>query len=120
MTTPALPPPPNAVPPIPVVTAQSGSRLEQLAAEYERAHTAASSAKKILEDVVNAIKVELTNAQPGQPKVDFHSTALEKPLRMTAVTSWRVNTDKLKAEHPLVYVACARQGTTWKLGQVSG
>lgn len=117
MTAPELPPPPA---PVPVISPAAGSKLEQLAAEYAIAHPAAAAAKKRLDDIVTAIKVELTNAAPGQRTVDFTSDELPKPLRLNAVTSWQLDTKKLKADDPALYVRYARQSTKWELRQVSG
>lgn len=100
---------------IAVVQAEPESRLEALAAQYDEAKSAAEAAAARLKDITDAIKLELTNAAPGAPKVDLVSSALSAPLRLSAVTSWRLDTKRMKAEAPDTYVRFAVQSTSWRL-----
>lgn len=114
----------EAVPPPPfvmshrVVTAPAGSRLEQLAEEYAAAKPALDEAKARLELITDAIKIELITAAPGVNKVDFNAPALTAPLRLLAKTAWRLDSSRLKAENPEMYVRYAKQSAYWELRPV--
>lgn len=100
--------------PIPVVNYEPGSRLEQLHAEYWEAKAEKEGAEARLKGAVDALKVELTVAAPDQPKVELHGAA-GRPLALTYIESWRMDTKKLKAEQPLIYVTYASKSGSWKL-----
>lgn len=95
-----------------------GSRLDALAAAYAQAKPAADAAAARLKEITDAIKVELTTAAPGSTQVDLHSSELERPLRLSARTSWRLDTNRLKAEAPNLYVRFAERRTVWDLRAV--
>jgi hypothetical protein len=99
----------------PVVQAQPGTRLEQLAAQYDLAKAEADKAGETLKAVVDAIKLELTLAAPNETTVDLYSPDLARPLRLIAVDSWRVDAKKLKTEAPETYVRYAKRSTSWQL-----
>jgi hypothetical protein len=101
------------------VTPEPGSRLEQLAAQYDMAKAEAEKAATDLKAITDAIKLELVNAAPGETSIDLVSDDLVKPLRLVAVTSWRVDATKLKKEAPETYVRYAKQSTSWTLRAVS-
>jgi hypothetical protein len=103
----------------PVVAAEPGSRLEALLAEYERLKPLTDAAVAQLKTVTDGIKVEVTAAAPDAATVDITSPALGTPLRLQARTSWRLDTKRMKAENPLLYVAYAVQSTAWELRAVS-
>lgn len=105
--------------PTPTIQAAAGSRLEALAAAYAQAKPAADAAAARLDDIKNAIKVELTNAAPGETWVDLASAVLDKPLALRAKTSWRLDTKRFKAEEPATYVRYAYQSTAWELREGS-
>lgn len=102
------------------VDATPGGRLEQLAAEYARIKPAFDAAEDHLKAVIDAIKLELTYAAPGSTKVDLKAPALDRPLRLMAKTSWRLDTKKMKAEDPATYARYAVQNTCWELRAVTG
>lgn len=101
-----------------LVEPATGSRLDALAAAYAQAKPAADAAAARLKEITDAIKVELTNAAPGSTQVDLHSQELERPLRLSARTSWRLDTNRLKAEAPNLYVRFAERRTVWDLRTV--
>src|SRR6266566_3009872 len=101
------------------VTPDPDSRLGQLAAQYDLAKAEADKATTDLKAITDAIKLELINAAPGATSIDLVSEDLVKPLRLVAVSSWRVDAKKLKAEAPETYVRYAVQGTSWTLKRVS-
>lgn len=94
------------------------TRLAQLAAQYDLAKAEAAKAAEALKAITDGIKAELANAAPGETDVRLESPELEKPLRLSAVTSWRVDATKLKAEAPETYVRYAKQSTAWRLDAV--
>ncbi|MGH3717015.1 MAG: hypothetical protein ACRDT4_26680 [Micromonosporaceae bacterium] len=100
------------------VTPKPGSRLDQLAALYDDARAAAEAADAHLKMVTDGIKAELSAAVTTE-RVELASSGLQQPLRMKAVTSWRIDTKRLKAEQPETYVRYAKQSTYWDLRRVS-
>lgn len=104
--------------PVPAVRPAEGSRLQQLVALYPQVKAEADAAKERLETVKEAIKVELQQAAPGEPKVDLIADTLDRPLRLTWREQWRVDAKRLKAEAPEVYVKYAVRSTYWELRQV--
>lgn len=111
------PSPPMPEPPPLAVQAKGRSRLEQLHAAYGPAKAAKDEAEKNLKAITDAIKVELTQLDPNQRKFELFSKpdAGVRPLRLTYVESWRVDSTRLKAEQPEVYVAFAKQSGSWRL-----
>lgn len=110
---------PTTEPQIPTVTAEPGSRLEQLHEAYAGAKAAADETAKQLKAITDAIKLELTQAAPeGTAKVQLTGSA--PPLRLQWVESWRVDARRLKAEDPETYVRYAKKSGTWQLKTGSG
>lgn len=101
-----------------VVQPEADSRLEALVAQYDQAYAASKAATDALKTITDGIKAELAKAAPDQTSIDLTSPLLAKPLRMSAVTSWRIDAKKLKAEQPALYVTYAVQSTAWKLAAV--
>lgn len=97
------------------VVPEPGSRLDQLAAQYDSLYLAELEAAERLKTCKDAIKAELAAARPGAPSVTLASPKLAKPLRLTSKTSWRVDTAKLKKEYPAIYAYAAKQSTSWEL-----
>jgi hypothetical protein len=102
-----------------IIAPESGSRLEQLAEAYAAAKPAADEAKTRLETITDAIKLELTMAAPGATKIDLNASALDVPLRLAARTAWRLDSVRLKAEAPELYVRYAKQSSYWELRSIT-
>lgn len=117
--TPVTAAPTNTSPAPHIVVASEGTRLEQLHAQFADAKSAAKEADDRLKAITDGIKAELAAAEPGQGKVELRSP-VGPPLRMTYVESWRMDTKRLKAERPDVYVSYAVQGGSWQLRAVTG
>lgn len=101
------------------VTPPADSRLEQLHASYPALKAAADAANKALKDCTDGIKAELVALAPAQQR--FALTSPHGPaLTLSYVESWRVDTKKLKAERPDVYVLFAKQGGSWTLKPAQG
>lgn len=113
-------PPPPLLPPPPTVRPEPESRLDQLTARYDQAKAAEKAAKAAAEEITTAIKAELARLHPGATEVLLSSPHLAAPLQLQAVTSWRFDTTRCKAEHPQVYAAFAKQSTSWTLRALAG
>jgi hypothetical protein len=103
-----------------IVKSQPETRLDALAAEYAQLKPLADATNARLKEITDGIKAELAVAAPGKTSVDFVSPMLDRPLRMTAKTSWRLDSKRLKAEDPGTYVKYAVQSTSWELRQTGG
>lgn len=102
------------------VTPQAGTRLEQLHAAYADAKAAADDAAAKLKAVTDAIKVELTQAAPeGERKIELAGQA-GPVLRLTYSESWRLDSKRLKAEHPETWVRYAKKSGSWTLKATGG
>lgn len=101
-----------------VVVPERDSRLDQLAARYDAVKARADAAAAELAEVKEAIKSELATAPGAGGEAVLRSEHLYSPLRLHAVTSWRVDAKSLKASAPEVYVQYARQSTSWRLDVV--
>jgi len=101
-----------------VLEAEPGTRLAELAARYDEAKALADESAKALKAITDAIKVELEAAAPGNPKVDLHAQGLARPLRMSWVERWDLDTKALKAADPVTYVTYAKKSGRWQLAQV--
>lgn len=101
------------------IVPSEGSRLEQLAAQYDMARAEADKAAAALKAITDGIKAELAQAAPGETDIRLDSDLLAAPLRMLHKTSWRVDTKKLKSEAPEIYVRYATQSGSWELRAVS-
>jgi hypothetical protein len=96
------------------VTAPPDSRLAQLQAMYPDLKAQAEAAAKALKDCTDGIKLELTTAAPGQQRVDL-AGGPGPALQLTYVERWTIDSRRLKAEQPALYVTYAKQGGSWSL-----
>jgi hypothetical protein len=99
---------------------QPGSRLEDLLAMYAYLKPAADETADRLKSVTDAIKAELAAVAPGAAQVEVSHEVLAQPLRLSYVESWRLDTKRLKAEDPGVYVRYAIKSGSWQLRGISG
>lgn len=109
---------PNEVTPV-VIEPAPESRLDMLLAQYDLAHAEKAKAEETLKAITDGIKHELATAAPSNPDVRVDSPHLARPLRMTAVTSFRIDTARLKKEQPETYVRYGKESTAWVLKQVT-
>lgn len=101
------------------VHAVEGSRLEQLHAAYADAKAHADEAAKRLKLITDAIKNELNTAAPDSHRVELRGSS-GPVLRMSFVESWRLDSTRLKSEHPETWVRYAKKSGSWTLKAVSG
>lgn len=104
----------SEAPPV-TITPEADTRLDQLAAEYAALKPFVDEYVERLEAVKSALKAELQQAAPDATKVTLSSSYLPKPLQLSAVTSWRFDSRKLKTEDPHTWVRYAKQSTSWRL-----
>lgn len=97
------------------VVPEAGSRLKQLVATYARLKPELEELTERFEAAKASIKAELAEARPGETSVTLIDPLLDRPLRMTHKTSWRIDSKKLKKELPETYVRYAYQSSTWEL-----
>jgi hypothetical protein len=111
MTTPK-PQEPPAFP----VTAQPGSRLEELLAMYESAKAEAAEAKSRFDGITSGLKAEIAAACPdGTTRASLTGAPGLPRLRMTWLTPWRFDSKTFKEEQPYLYVKYSKQGGHWDL-----
>ena len=102
-----------------VVSAEAGTRLEQLQAAYADAKAEADDAAAKLKAITDAIKVELTSIAPGEARIEL-APGPGPALRLAYSESWRVDARRLKAENPLIYATYAKKSHSWTLKAVQG
>ena len=112
------PSPDPAVFTAPVVRPDPDTRLDQLAAEYAALKPLADEYLARLEGIKTSIKSELVQLHPGESEIVLVGSTVPLPLRVKAVTKWSLDTKRLKAEKPDIYVRFAKQSTSWELRQV--
>ena len=108
-----------STPPIPRITPEPGSRLDDLLAEFAALKPQLDELTTRLDTVKAGIKAELAAAAPGHQQVDTTSEALAQPLRLSYVESWRLDAKRMKSEDPATYVRYAVKGGRWELRAVS-
>lgn len=96
------------------------SKLAALCEQYYILKPEADRLAAELKVVTDALKVELTTQAPGDAVIVVATgDPVRKPLRLTAQTSWRLDSKRLKAEAPETYVRYATRSTSWVLRQGS-
>jgi hypothetical protein len=101
-----------------IVSPGKDTRLEQLHASYADAKARADEAATQLKVITDAIKSEIQTQTPGVQRFELRSQ-VGPPLALTYVESWRLDSKRLKAEHPLVYVTYAKKSSSWTLRAIS-
>lgn len=113
----------------PVVEAQpravqpkSNSRLAQLHAAYADAKAAVDAADKALKAITDAIKVELTAVDANERRFELLPAkgVAARPLQLTYVESWRLDSTRMKKENPELYVTYAKKSGSWRLAPAKG
>lgn len=114
--TPPIEPQPVTVQP------RANSRLAQLHAAYADAKAVADDAAEKLKAITDAIKVELTSVDPNGRRFELVPAkgVQARPLQLTFVESWRLDSTRLKKEHPETWVAYAKKGGSWRLAPSKG
>ena len=104
---------------LPVEPGGNVNRLEILRAEYAEAKAAADAADERLKAAKDKIKTALSEATNGAYRVSLDVPGY-RPLNLTYVESWRLDTKALQAQHPAVYVEFAKRSGSWRLEESRG
>lgn len=101
--------------PVPTIAPEADSKLEQLLAQYDEAKAAADAAEKRLKALKAEIKVEAAAVAPGHDKMLLTSRYLNQTLELRYRTSWRLDSTRLKRDHPRTWVEYAYESGSWYL-----
>lgn len=114
--TPTIERPPLTVQP------RSNSRLAQLHAAYADTKAAVDDATEQLKAITDAIKLELTQLDANERRFELVPARgiAARPLQLTYVESWRLDSTRMKKEEPEVYVRFAKKSGSWRLAPVKG
>jgi hypothetical protein len=105
----------TTTPPLARAQVEPGSRLEDLLATYAHLKPQADELAERLDLVKAGIRAELQAQAPNALKIEVAHEALPQALRLSYIESWSLDTKKLKAEDPALYVRYARKGGRWEL-----
>jgi hypothetical protein len=105
--------------PAPVVRPAPESRFEQLCAEYDRLKPLVTQYTAELKAITDALKIEMISQQPNAERILLYSMFLDKPLQLLHTTAWRLDSKRLKADHPETWVRYATQSSSWRLEAVA-
>lgn len=104
----------RAAQPATQVVPAADSRLEQLHAQYPDLKAAADAATKALADCTTAIKAELTQAAPGETRVELVSPHGPR-LQLSYVERHSFDSKAFKLADPATYVQYAKFSGSWRL-----
>ena len=104
-------------PEAPILTAETGSRLEQLATEYQRRKPAADKETKEVEALKNSIKAELQRLFPGVKSIILTSPNMRTPLKLEAREGRQLKSKALKEAHPEFWDQWSEDTLRWYLIQ---
>jgi hypothetical protein len=89
-------------------------QLGDLRREYAEAKAAADAAEERRKAASDKLKGALSEATNNAYRVSLHVDGY-RPLNLTYVESWRLDTKALQAQHPAVYVEFAKRSGSWRL-----
>lgn len=87
--------------------------------EYAEAKAQADAADERLKAAKDKLKSALSEATNGAYRVSLEVPGF-KPINLTYVESWRLDTKALQAQHPAVYVEFAKRSGSWRLEESRG
>ena len=93
--------------------------LVEARARYAEAKEAADAAAETLKGATSKLKAAITEASGGAYRTVLNVPGF-KPVNLTYVESWRIDTKRLKAEQPALYVDYAERSGAWRLEQSRG
>jgi hypothetical protein len=113
------------IPPAARFAPEPGSRADQLAHMYRAAKEEFETAKQRFEDIKASLKADLFNSAAADPRIFdvndasvLHRIVLDHPsvsLTVSAKTSWRLDTPRIKTERPDIYAYYGKQTVAWEL-----
>lgn len=99
------------------IVAEAGTRLGQLAWTYATLTPEFKDIEERLKAAKDGLKSEMAQQRPGEKSVTLISEHLEKPLKLIAKTTNRVDTKLLLEEFPQIHAFCLKATTSWELRQ---
>jgi predicted phage-related endonuclease len=102
------------------ITPVPGSVLENLLAQEHAAEAAQKEAYDRLKGLRDQVKAELTQAHPDITAFDIAGTPHRPAKTLNWVNTVRLDTKRLKAEQPRIYVDYAEFGGKWVLSPARG
>jgi hypothetical protein len=88
--------------------------MVDLRAAYDEAEREYKAAEEKLKAVKDKLRTQLSEATNGALRSALHVPGYQ-PITLTYGEAWTVDSKKLKAEQPLVYVQYAKLGSRWTL-----
>lgn len=104
------------------VQPRANSRLAQLHAAYADAKATVDAAAEQLKAITDAIKLELTSVDAEERRFELvpANGVTARPLQLTYVESWRLDSTRMKREQPETYVQYAKKSGSWRLAEAKG
>ena len=93
--------------------------LVDLRREYADASAEAKAADERLSAAKDKLKTALSEASAGALRAELR-VAGYRPVTLIYTEPWRLDTKRLQAEQPAVYVEYAKRGSQWTLAEVRG
>lgn len=90
--------------------------LYQVRAEYAVAKDASAAAEERLKTAKSKLQQALSEAANGAYRSELRVPGF-KPMTLVYTEPWTVDTKRLKAEQPAVYVEFAKRGSRWTLAE---
>lgn len=90
--------------------------LKDLRAAYAKAKDARDAATERFDAVKSKLQAALSEASGGAYRAELQVPGF-KPMTLVYTEPWTLDTKRLKAEQPAVYVEFAKQGTRWTLAE---
>lgn len=105
--------------PLQVLRAQPGTELADLRARYAELKAAKDKATEEFDAVKTKLQAQLSEATEGATRSALYVDGF-KPMNLTYSEPWTVDSKRLQAEQPLIYVQYAKQGKRWTLAESRG
>lgn len=95
----------------------ANTRLEELFAAYNDLQPKADEIEKQLKAVKDAIKIELTTLAPNVTHISADSPTTGVTLVLKYSEKWGLDTARMKADAPQLYVTFAKKSGSWALSR---
>jgi hypothetical protein len=102
--------------PVSVLRAQPATELADLRARYDELKRVRDAATEEFDAVKTKLQTALSEASDGALRSALYVDGF-KPMTLTYTEPWTVDSKRLKAEQPAVYVEFAKRGQRWTLAE---
>lgn len=102
--------------PLRVIRSQPGGDLADLRSRYAELKAAKDKATEEFDAVKSKLQGKLSEATDGATRAVLYVDGF-KPMNLTYSEPWTVDSKRLQAEQPLIYVQYARQGKRWTMAE---